>query len=57
MKTNGSNIATNGSNDQAMIKLRTEAVAQGLDETGVIWACSLSCYTEAYQKDPNTNGT
>jgi Periplasmic binding protein len=57
MKTAGSNIAINGSNDQAMIKLRTEAKAQGLDETGVIWACSLSCYTAGFQKDPNVDGT
>jgi hypothetical protein len=57
MKTDGSNIAINGSNDQAMIKLRTEAKAQGLDEEGIIWSCSLSCYTEGFQQDPNVDGT
>jgi hypothetical protein len=57
METADSNIAINGSNDQAMIKLRTEAKAQGLDEEGIIWACSLSCYTEGFQQDPNVDGT
>lgn len=52
-----SNIVFDGSNDQAMIKMRTEAVAQGLDQTGVIWACSLACYTKAYLDDPVSNGT
>ena len=52
-----SNIVFDGSNDQAMIKMRTEAVAQGLDQTGVIWACSLACYTKAYLNDPVSNGT
>ena len=57
MKTAGSNLAINGSNDQAMIKLRTEAKAQGLDESGVLWACSLACYTDGFKKDPNVDGT
>ena len=57
MKTNGSNIAIDGSNDSAMIKLRTEAVAQGLDDSGVIWACSLACYTSTFKDDPNAEGT
>ena len=57
MKTNNSNIAIDGSNDQAMIKLRTEAKAQGLDDSKVVWACSLACYTDAFRKDPNVDGT
>lgn len=57
MRANASNFAQTGSNDQSMIKLRTEAVAQGLDETGVIFACSLACYTESFAKDPNVDGT
>ncbi len=57
MKSSGSNIAIDGSNDQVMIKLRTEAKAQGLDESKVIWACSLACYTDAFRKDPNVEGT
>ncbi len=57
MKSSGSNIALNGSNDQAMIKLRTEAKAQGLDESKVLWACSLACYTDAFRKDANVAGS
>ena len=37
--------AQTGSNDQSMIKLRKEAVAQGFDGAGVSWVCSLACYT------------
>lgn len=36
-----------GSNDLAMIKLRKEAKAQGLN-TVKVWACSLACYTKAF---------
>ena len=57
MKSSGSNIAINGSNDQAMIKLRTEAKAQGLDDSKVLWACSLACYTDAFRKDANVDGS
>ena len=45
MREAGSNYVYNGSNDQAMIKLRSEAAAQGLDESSIQWVCSLSCYT------------
>ncbi|MCU1461920.1 MAG: hypothetical protein JWO37_1995 [Acidimicrobiales bacterium] len=44
LKANGSNFVYNGSNDQAMIKIRKEAKAQGVDSVK-IWACSLACYT------------
>ena len=37
--------AYNGSNDQAMIKLRKEAAAQGFAPEGMQWVCSLACYT------------
>jgi Periplasmic binding protein len=57
MKTAGSNVVLNNSNDQVMIKMRTEAKAQGLDESKVLWACPLSCYTESFAKDPNVEGT
>lgn len=39
-----SNFVYNGSNDRAMINVRKEANAQGVD-TVKIWACSLACYT------------
>jgi ABC-type branched-subunit amino acid transport system substrate-binding protein len=57
MKTASSNFAQDGSNDQAFIKMRTEAAAQGLTDSKIVWMCSLSCYTAAYQKDPNSDGT
>ncbi len=57
MQANGSNIVINGSNDQTMIKMRSEAVAQGLDETNVLWTCSLACYTKAYAESSVSEGT
>lgn len=48
MLDRGVTWAYNGSNDQAMLKLRQEAVAQGFDDASVQWVCSLSCYTPAY---------
>jgi hypothetical protein len=44
----GSNFVYNGSDDQAMLKLRLEAEAQGVDPTTVTWMCSLSCYTPEF---------
>jgi hypothetical protein len=44
IKTYGSDYVYNGSNDVAMIRMRKEALAQGL--TGVkVWGCTLACYT------------
>jgi ABC-type branched-subunit amino acid transport system substrate-binding protein len=41
------NYVYNGSNDVAMLNMRREAAAQGLN--GVkIWACSLACYTDKF---------
>ncbi len=57
MKTKRSNIAYDGSNDQAMIKLRSEALAQGLTDPSLIYACSLACYTQDFIDDPNVEGT
>jgi hypothetical protein len=45
-KAAGSTYIYNGSNDRAMIAMRQEAKAQGLDSVKV-WACSLACYTRA----------
>jgi len=45
MQEAGSNFAYNGSNDQSMLKLISEAAAQGVDLDSVTWVCSLSCYT------------
>jgi ABC-type branched-subunit amino acid transport system substrate-binding protein len=44
LKARGGNFVYNGSNDVAMIRMRKEAKAQGLD-TVKVWACSLACYT------------
>jgi hypothetical protein len=47
IKQHASNFVYNGSNDRAMINMRKEATAQGVD-TVKLWACSLSCYTRAF---------
>jgi hypothetical protein len=44
IKTNGSNYVYNGSNDVAMIRMRKEALAQGVNSVKV-WGCTLACYT------------
>ncbi len=43
-----SNFAYTGSNDQSIIKWRSEARAQGFDDEGVIWMCQLACYTPTF---------
>jgi ABC-type branched-subunit amino acid transport system substrate-binding protein len=48
MQAAGSNFAYNGSSDQAMLKLRLEAEAQGIDASTITWMCSLSCYTPQF---------
>ena len=45
MRDSDSNFAYTGSDDQSMIKWRSEAEAQGLDDEGVIWMCQTACYT------------
>ena len=45
----GANMIYNNSNDVAMIKMRQEAEAQGLQGID-IWACSIACYTEAFKQ-------
>ena len=57
MQTGSSNFFYNGANDQGMIKMRSEAAAQGLDQTGAIWACSIACYTSAFLESPVSEGT
>ena len=46
-KAKGSTYVYDGSNDVAMIRMRKEAVAQGLN-TVKVWACSIACYTKAF---------
>ena len=48
MRDNNSNFAYSGSDDQSMIKWRSEAEAQGLDVDSVIWMCQLACYTPSF---------
>ena len=44
VKANDSNYVFNGSNDVAMIRMRKEALAQGVTSVKV-WGCTLACYT------------
>ncbi len=39
------NFARTGSNDQSLVKWRSEASAQGVDAQ--IWECTISCYTQS----------
>ena len=48
MRDNNSNFAYTGSDDQSMIKWRSEAEAQGLDSDSVVWMCQLACYTPSF---------
>jgi hypothetical protein len=47
VQADGSNFVYNGANDRAMVAMRQESVAQGLDGVDV-WACSQACYTRAF---------
>jgi ABC-type branched-subunit amino acid transport system substrate-binding protein len=49
IKAKKSNYAYMGSNDKAMVNLRKEANAQGVDSVKV-WSCSLACYTPNFLK-------
>jgi hypothetical protein len=53
-----SNFVYDGSNDTAMIRIRKEAIAQGVTSVKV-WACSIACYTpnELSQGGSAVNGT
>jgi len=46
-KAKGSTYVYDGSNDVAMIRMRKESIAQGVD-TVKVWACSIACYTKAF---------
>ncbi|WP_419928149.1 ABC transporter substrate-binding protein [Candidatus Poriferisocius sp.] len=48
MRDNNSNFAYSGSDDQSMIKWRSEAEAQGFDADDAIWMCQLACYTPSF---------
>jgi hypothetical protein len=48
LKQHAGNFVYDGSNDRAMINMRKEAKAQGVDAQVKIWACSLACYTKAF---------
>jgi hypothetical protein len=43
----GSAFVYDGANDMAMVRMRKEAVAQGLT-TVTVWGCSIACYTKAF---------
>jgi ABC-type branched-subunit amino acid transport system substrate-binding protein len=57
-KAKGSNYVYDGSNDVAMVRMRSEAAAQGLSSVK-LWACSLACYTKLFltQGGANVEGT
>ena len=48
MRQANSNFAYNGSDDQAMIKWRSEAFLQNFDSDEVVWMCGLACYTPTF---------
>ena len=48
MLANNSNFGQTGSDDQSILKLRREAVLQGVDVDSVNWFCSVACYTPAF---------
>ncbi len=48
MRDANSNFAYSGSDDQSMIKWRSEAEAQGFDAESTIWMCQLACYTPSF---------
>ena len=45
MKGANSNFFYGGSQDASMVKMRKEALAQGLTSQVKVWGCSLACYT------------
>jgi hypothetical protein len=50
IKEKAATYVFNGANAAAMIKMRKEAVAQGVSTVSV-WACQLSCYTRQFLDD------
>jgi hypothetical protein len=57
-KAKASDYVYDGSNDVAMVRMRSEAAAQGLSSVK-LWACSLACYTKLFltQGGANVEGT
>jgi ABC-type branched-subunit amino acid transport system substrate-binding protein len=51
IRDNESNYVYNGSNDQAMLKMKREAALQGLDTESITWLCTLSCYTPSFLEE------
>jgi ABC-type branched-subunit amino acid transport system substrate-binding protein len=47
VKAAGSNYVFNGAGDRAMVSMRKESNAQGVDSVKV-WACSLGCYKPGF---------
>ena len=47
-KSGNANYIYDGSNDVAMVNMRREAAAQGLNDVK-IWGCSLACYTDKFK--------
>jgi hypothetical protein len=47
VRADDSNFVYNGANDRAMVAMRQESAAQGVDSVDV-WACSQACYTQSF---------
>jgi len=47
LKEFGGNYVTNGSNDVAMVRMEKEAAAQGVDNSTIVYHCSIACYTNS----------
>jgi hypothetical protein len=47
IKSFGATYVHNGSNEVAMVKLRKEANAQGVDSV-TVWSCTLACYSKQF---------
>jgi ABC-type branched-subunit amino acid transport system substrate-binding protein len=56
LKSANGNYVYNGSNDVAMLKMQSEAAAQGIDTSSVVWSCSLACYTKNFQENAGNAG-
>lgn len=57
MRSENSNYAYTGSNDQSMIKWKSEALAQGFDLDDIVWMCTLACYTPEFLESEVAEGT
>ena len=57
MNTANSNYAYTGSDDQSMIKWKSEAKVQGVDLDSITWICSIACYTPNFLDSDVAAGT